>query len=627
MIEEQNINQLPKGWKWETLRSVCKELQSGKRPKGGVQGIDSGVPSIGAEHLDVNGGFRFSKIKYVPNEFAMQMKKGIIQKDDIIVVKDGATTGKASFVNKTFPFDFAVINEHVFIIRVTEDVLPQYVFYKIWSSKGNKEILEDFRGAAQGGISSGFVDKVTIPLPPKPTQQAIVSKIEELFSELDKGIEQLKTTQQQLKTYRQSVLKWAFEGKLTNENVNEGELPEGWQWSTIGNISTNVEYGSAAKSKEQGKMPVLRMGNIQNGRFDWEDLVYTDNEDEIKKYLLKKNDVLFNRTNSAELVGKTAIYKGEYPAIFAGYLIRINRIENLINADYLNYYLNTKAAKQYGNTVRSFGVNQSNINGTKLKTYPVPLPPIEEQNTIVQEIESRLSVADKMEESINQRLQQAEALRQSILKKAFEGKLVATDTIEIIKETAKVIPFERKVLAGKIIHLLHDDKYFGLTKFQKIFYLVENFAEVPYETSFIQEMAGPYDKEFTTAFRKEMQEKDWAQEEQRGSITKFIPGENIGSLISNYPAYFRDKGSQITFVLKQLKDKSTHQAELIATLYAVWNNRLIKKQPVKIDMLVEDFFNWSAKKKDEFQKEEVFKTYKWMKEVRFVPKGFGKTID
>ncbi|MEO6707664.1 MAG: hypothetical protein ABIN04_17635, partial [Ginsengibacter sp.] len=91
MTEKNNhTNQLPKDWKWVILRDVCKELQSGKRPKGGVQGIISGVPSIGAEHLDYSGGFKFEKIKFVPEEFAKQMKKGVLKKDDIIIVKDGA---------------------------------------------------------------------------------------------------------------------------------------------------------------------------------------------------------------------------------------------------------------------------------------------------------------------------------------------------------------------------------------------------------------------------------------------------------------------------------------------------------------------------------------------------------
>jgi type I restriction enzyme S subunit len=249
-------------------------------------------------------------------------------------------------------------------------------------------------------------------------------------------VEQLKTAQQQLKVYRQAVLKWAFEGKLTNESVAEGKLPKGWKWVKLGDVCTGVEYGSASKSKEIGRVPVLRMGNIQNGRFDWEDLVFTDDNNEIKKYLLRTNDVLFNRTNSAEWVGKTAIYKGERPAIFAGYLIRINRIQSLIDANYITYFLNSHFAKSYGNTVRSFGVNQSNINGTKLKGYPLPLAPLAEQHEVIQEIESRLSVCDKLENTLTEGLHQAEALRQSILKKAFEGKLVPQDPKD---ETASVL--------------------------------------------------------------------------------------------------------------------------------------------------------------------------------------------
>ena len=272
-----------------------------------------------------------------------------------------------------------------------------------------------------------FLEKSKIPLPPLPEQHRIVAKIEALFSSLDKGIENLKTARQQLKVYRQAVLKWAFEGRLTNKNIKEGELPEGWKPVKLDDVCVSVEYGSAAKSKKEGRVPVLRMGNIQGGKFEWSDLVFTDDEFEINKYLLKRNDVLFNRTNSPEWVGKTAIYKSERPAIFAGYLIRINRIESLIDAAYLTYYLNSPMAKEYGNSVKTFGVNQANINGAKLKTYPLPLPILLEQHAIVAEIDSRLSVCDKIEEGIAQSLKQAEVLRQSILKKAFEGRLVLQD--------------------------------------------------------------------------------------------------------------------------------------------------------------------------------------------------------
>ncbi len=283
----------------------------------------------------------------------------------------------------------------------------------------------------KGGLLKNFhledIRSTEVPVVSLPEQHRIVAKIEELFSSMDKGIENLETARQQLKVYRQAVLKWAFEGRLTNENVADEELPMGWTWKTIDEICLSVEYGSAAKSKAVGKVPVLRMGNIQDGKFVWDDLVYTDDEPEIKKYLLYKNDILFNRTNSPEWVGKTAMYKGERPAIFAGYLIRINIIQDLIIPSYLTYYLNSPAAKNYGNTVKTFGVNQANINGTKLKAYPLPLPSFSEQEAVVSEIESRLSVCDKIEESIEQSLKQAELLKQSILKKAFEGKLVPQD--------------------------------------------------------------------------------------------------------------------------------------------------------------------------------------------------------
>ncbi|MFA7036067.1 MAG: restriction endonuclease subunit S, partial [Methanosarcina sp.] len=121
---------------------------------------------------------------------------------------------------------------------------------------------------------------------------------------------------------------------------------------------------------------------------------------------------------------KTAIYKGEKPAIFAGYLIRINQLSELAVADYLNYFLNCHIAKVHGNSVKTDGVNQSNINGEKLGNYPFPLCSLPEQQTIVQEIETRLSICDKIEQDIETNLEKAEALRQSILKKAFEGKLL-----------------------------------------------------------------------------------------------------------------------------------------------------------------------------------------------------------
>jgi type I restriction enzyme S subunit len=199
----------------------------------------------------------------------------------------------------------------------------------------------------------------------------------------------------------------------------------------LGEVCKKVEYGTSSKAQPQGKLPVLRMGNIQNGRFEWKSLVYSNNEEDNKQYLLYYNDVLFNRTNSPELVGKTAIYKGERPAIFAGYLIRLHRKEDLLDADYLNYYLNSKMAFEYGKTVVISSVNQANINGTKLKTYPIPLPTLEEQQFIVHHLDALRAETQKLEALYQKKIDNLEELKKSILQKAFAGELKTEKAIAV----------------------------------------------------------------------------------------------------------------------------------------------------------------------------------------------------
>ncbi len=413
IVNEGKHQLLAKAEHWDRiyLKEVAK-VQNGYAFSSSSFVKTGGLPLIRIRDID-----RGSTVDRFNGEYSDDF---IVKKNDVLIGMDG------DFKAAIWKGENALLNQRVCrIVPKGKNYDPKFLF--ICLQPYLNAINEETSSVTVKHLSSRTIEEIPLPFPPLPEQQAIVSKIEELFSSLDKGIESLKTAQQQLKVYRQAVLKWAFEGKLTNKNVKEGELPDGWKWVKLGDVCSSVEYGSAAKSKKVGKIPVLRMGNIQDGKFDWSDLVFTDDESEIKKYLLKKNDVLFNRTNSPEWVGKTAMYKGERPAIFAGYLIRINRIETLIDASYLTYFLNSHIAKNYGNSVKTFGVNQVNINGTKLKTYPLPLPSLSEQHAIVAEIESRLSVCDKIEESIEQSLKQSESLRQSILKKAFEGKLVPHD--------------------------------------------------------------------------------------------------------------------------------------------------------------------------------------------------------
>lgn len=197
-----------------------------------------------------------------------------------------------------------------------------------------------------------------------------------------------------------------------------GMIPEDWSSPCLGLLVHSVEYGSSAKSSLAGKTPVLRMGNLQDGKIDWNDLVYTDDDQEISKYLLNSGDVLFNRTNTPELVGKTSIYRGEMPAIFAGYLIRIKERKDLLNSAYLNYVLNSESSKKYSQKVLSVAVGQANINGQKLKTYPIPLPPL----LVEQEaISLALMDADALISGLDQLIAKKRDIKQAAMQKLLTG--------------------------------------------------------------------------------------------------------------------------------------------------------------------------------------------------------------
>ena len=206
-------------------------------------------------------------------------------------------------------------------------------------------------------------------------------------------------------------------------------LPNGWKWCKLEDLVCELKYGTSEKSSSVGKIAVLRMGNITNwGTIDYSGLVYSSNDEDIKQYSLKKNDLLFNRTNSSEWVGKTAVYKEERPAIYAGYLIRVRPI--LISSDYLNYVMNSSYYRNWCYNVKTDAVNQSNINAQKLSQLMIPIPPLKEQERIIIEIAKWISLIDTIKNSKEKLQVIIKQAKSKILDLVIHGKLVPQDPNE-----------------------------------------------------------------------------------------------------------------------------------------------------------------------------------------------------
>ena len=199
------------------------------------------------------------------------------------------------------------------------------------------------------------------------------------------------------------------------------EVPEGWAWARMSSLTQDLPYGTSKKSSSRGKIAVLRMGNLQQGEIDYSDLVYSSDKEDIDKYLLTYGDLLFNRTNSSEWVGKTAIYRGEVSAIYAGYLIRIR---SFLDAEYLNSVMNSKYAKEICLLVKTDAVNQSNINATKLGRFLIPVPPLSEQVRISNMVSEALYWNNFIEIKKLELEQYIQQIKSKILDLAIRGKLV-----------------------------------------------------------------------------------------------------------------------------------------------------------------------------------------------------------
>jgi type I restriction enzyme M protein len=236
------------------------------------------------------------------------------------------------------------------------------------------ELAEKMNSMATGGTfkelsSSGF-KTLQIPLPPLSIQEEIVAEIEGYQKIID-GAKAV------VENYKPKI-----------------DINPDWEMVELREVCDEFQYGSSKKSLEAGDVVCLRMGNIQSGEVDWTDLKFAPDDEEFEKYLLRKGDVLFNRTNSPVHVGKTGIYRGERKAVFAGYLIRLKYKRNKITGEYLNYCLNTREAKDFCQKVKTDGINQSNINAKILATFQIPLPPIDTQRQIVSQIEKEQALVN-----------------------------------------------------------------------------------------------------------------------------------------------------------------------------------------------------------------------------------------
>ena len=491
-LDQNAENALPKGWAEYSIDQVTLPV-SKIDPK---EHPDRRIDYIDIACIDNSRQF-IGKVKQYQLKDAPSRARQIVRSGDVLFATVRPYLRNIASVPRHY--DQQIASTGFSALRPAANISPAFLFHKVISRDFVNGIARMQYGVSYSAVSDEQVREQVLWLPPLREQHRIVAKIEELFSELDKGIESLKTARTKLDVYRQAVLKHAFEGKLTawwrDENQDKLETPEQllarikqerealykqqlreWKtaakkWDGGGMRSKRIAKPKSAKDlssigqKDQEPPPDLpngwvwvKLGQLfsispQNGVYkpaseygDGTHIIRIDdfydgqlirrngfkklrlNHQEIEKYKVRNSDLIINRVNSIEHLGKCALVEGlTENTVFESNIMRCRVIDDVISKAYVATYLASHEGRNRLCKNAKHAINQASINQTDVTNALVPTTSLEEQLLIVQKIRLKLSQAGALISQIEALLKQAGVLRQSILKKAFSGQLVSQD--------------------------------------------------------------------------------------------------------------------------------------------------------------------------------------------------------
>ncbi|MEP4095801.1 restriction endonuclease subunit S [Reichenbachiella sp.] len=488
MSKEFSIHNLPKGWVTTTLSEVSLNITDGSHNPPKRQ--EKGVPMLSAQNIN-NGTIDFDRGRLISEEdFIFENERTNIQSGDVLITTV-ATIGRVAIVPENLKQQFAV-QRSVSVVKPL--INGKYLMYYCQSPVFQELLSNNATGTAQKGIYLNTLRSLPIPVSPENEQSRIAFKLEELFSELEHSVDNLKLAQKQLKVYRQVLLKQAFEGKLTvqwrKENapepakklldqikkeqqalfeqnlkdwkaaVKEWEkkrkeekrprkprvptkvssltsdelallptIPKTWLWDKFGTVCLKIMDGThfSPKNSENGDYMYITAKNIQEGRIDLEGITYVTEEDHRTIYSrcdVQKGDILYVKDGAT--TGRTAVndIDEEFSLLSSVGVFRTPK--NLLIPKFLEYYLNSEVTRKRMLS-KTAGVAITRLTLVKLNNSVVCLCSTDEQEKIVEILESQFSIIDNLEKTISSSLQKSEFLRQSILKKAFKGELINQD--------------------------------------------------------------------------------------------------------------------------------------------------------------------------------------------------------
>jgi len=530
----------------------------------------------------------------------------------------------------------------------------EYLYYFLDLNR-ETELVARMRGMANVTLPMKEIAKIEIPLPSLADQKEFVNMYKLLGEKSGDLLTEFNNQLHLVKKLRQQLLQDAMQGKLVEQDPNDGSasilfqqiilekeklikekklkrekqkspikpeeipfgIPENWIWCRLGEICKKIHYGLNAPGKPNKQdVRLLRITDIQDNRVDWESVPGCDfTNSDLENYLLNENDILIARTGGT--IGKTFLVKKmTVRSLFASYLIRA--IPSIyILPEFIKYFMESPLYwKQLYNA--AWGA-QLNVNGTSLSNLIFPLPPFIEQRRIVQKLEQLMQTCDALETSIKQGQQQNEQLLQQVLREALTKEAKPKSLLVKENDAATKIEAQLKalLLAAEIIWQLNQKKTLGHIKLQKLIYLCDRTQKMNLPVNFLKQAMGPYDPQLQRYIDKELLDREWFQYNEEEQL-KYKMLKRAGGHKADFKKCLAGKTEEIHHLIQLFENSRSARIEIVATLFSCWEDMLIKNQLVNDAALLTNFYDWSEFK-SKYPKEKVIDALRWMEGQGITP--------
>jgi len=414
---QEEKREFPAGWRWVRLGEVVHEAQAGFAC--GERDAE-GIVQLRMNNLDTRGNFIWDDVLRVPRE-GNNIEPFLLVPGDVLFNNTNSTelVGKSAlFAGYAEPI---VYSNHFTRLRTISDALLPEILASWLNHQWQQGVFAAIcnRWIGQSAVKADKLLNLEIPLPPLSEQRRIAGALKEQMAAVEKARAAAQTRLAAVKDLPAAFLRQVF--------PQPGQsLPAGWRLVRLGEVCDGLgQYGTSTKSNsDQRGVPVLGMYHIHEGRIRWENVSYVDLQDEeLPKYLLLKGDLLFDRTNSAELVGKTAVYDTDKAAVFASYLIRFRFIKGTADSRFVSAFINSREGRRFIEENMARAIGQVNISASTMRKMPVPLPPLPEQCRIAAVLREQMAAVDKARAAAEAELNTINALPAALLRRAFNGEI------------------------------------------------------------------------------------------------------------------------------------------------------------------------------------------------------------